>query len=757
MAGHQFTRGLLGTTALVFASTLADGPVSVGAASAQEEPEADDRRTLDLVVVTARRREEGLQDVPVAVTAFQGDALEARDVSDISGVGDLAPNVTLRSTASLSGSSNATAFFIRGIGQTDFAVTTDPGVGTYLDGVYIARSVGGVLDTLDVESIEVLRGPQGTLFGRNTIGGALNVRSKVPGNEFSSDFRFVYGDFDRTDFAAAVNVPVNDRLAFRLSALSQNRDGFVRRLLADVNDTSDLQGDQNSDTFRLTTRFDATDTFQIIGSADYTRVREASAGSTAAISSPGLLGPTLLAPIDVPGLGLVAPGDPGLIPEDIDTTFATGPNGTILDTYGGSITATWDIGNIELKSISAYRGTDGEFNRDGDGTPFPIGEQTRTIDFEQFSQELQANGTSFGDRLDWTAGVFYLHEEAEDLVLVTLGNILPLPGIDIDNFTNNDTIAVYGQGTYDLTDRLSVTGGIRWTNDDKQYTTSQVISAIGVTIVDGTAQEDFSAVTGRAGIEYKVTEDLLTYVSASRGFKSGGFTPRYVAPPPGGVPLTFEEETVWTYELGTKWEGFGNRARLNLAAFLSDYEDIQLVLFDGFGAPINQNGGDATIWGIEAEGVFILNEYFQIAATAGYLNAEFDNVLEPQGTIPFQPITVDSEFPNSPDFQSSVSPEFTLPLQNGHEIGLRADWIFSTDIFQTFENFAELEQDSYHLLDASISYGDPENDWSVSLGASNLTDERIIISGGIGAAPGFGDRNFNRPREWRITFKKSFN
>ena len=753
MRFNDKSAGLAATLAMACSALFTLAPVAV---VAQQEASAG----LEEIVVTARKKEESLQDVPVAVSAFQGEALERRDISDIAAIGDLAPNVTLRSTASLSGSSNASAFFIRGIGQTDFAVTTDPGVGTYVDGVYVARSVGGVLDTLDVESIEVLRGPQGTLFGRNTIGGALNVRTKKPGDEFEGEFRATVGESGRADFAGAVNLPINDRVALRVSALSKNRDGYVRRLLADVNNINELQGDENSDTFRATLRYDVSDRFELLASGEYTRVREASAGSTAAISSEGLLGPSPLPPIDIPGLGLVSPGDPRLIPEDIDTNYATGPNGTILDVYGTNVTATFNLGNVELKSISAYRRTDGEFNRDGDVTPFPAGEQTRQIDYEQFSQEIQLNGVGFDDKFDWTAGLYYLDEEAEDIVLVTVANILPLPGVDQDNFVNNRSFAVYGQGNLSLSDRLSVTGGIRWNRDEKEFTATHIITGIPFTVLDNaTGEEDFTDVTGRAGIEFAAHDDLLLYFSAARGFKSGGFTPRYVQPPPGGIPQSFDPETVWSYEVGAKFLGLNNRARLNLAAFFSDYTDIQLVLFDVLGAPINQNGGDASIWGVEAEGTFIFNDYFQLSTSLGYINAEFDSVLPPPagGVLPFQPITIDSRFPNTPDFQSSVSPELILPISNGHEVRLRADWTFSDEVHQTFENDPELFQDSYHLIDAGITYADPDNGWDLTLGGRNLTDERIIISGGIGRVPGFGDRNFNRPREWYLTFRKSFN
>ena len=415
-------------------------------------------------------------------------------------------------------------------------------------------------------------------------------------------------------------------------------------------------------------------------------------------------------------------------------------------------TVTWNLNNMEVKSITSYRETDGTFNRDGDGTPFPIGEQTRTIDYEQFTQELQVNGSGFDNRLDWTAGIFYFTEEATDLVLVRLGNILPPPGIDIDNFIDNESFAIFAQGTFDLSDKLSLTGGIRWTKDEKKYTTAQIIAGIPVTVVDGANDAEFDAVTGRGGLEYRWNDELLTYFSAARGFKSGGFTPRYVAPV--AVPLPFDPETVWSYEIGSKWQGLEDRARLNLAAFYTDYTDIQLVLFDNFGAPINQNGGEATIWGVAAEGTFIFNDYFSLSATLGYTDAEFDKVLPPL-LVPFQPITVASRFPNTPEFQSSVSPQLAFPISTG-EIRLRMDWFYSSGVHQTFENDPELFQDSHHLLDASIAYADLNGDWSLTLGVHNAADERIVISGGIGRVPGFGDRNFNRPREWYLSLNKSF-
>lgn len=722
---------------------------------------------LEEVVVTARRREENLQDVPLAVTALQGAELERRDIGDISMLGDMAPNITLKPTASLSGASDAAAFFIRGIGQTDFAVTTDPGVATYLDGVYIARSIGGVLDTLDVESVELLRGPQGTLFGRNTIGGAVNLRSKRPAAEFAGDVVVTAGSRDRRQFAAAVDVPLSNALLTRFSFLSKNQDGYVRRLVAfdnggnlvatgnksNAGTLSDTQGDTNSTTIRAAFDWSPSDAVNLYLSFDQTRVREDSAASTAAISSIGVVPASPLPPVDIPGLGLTSPGDPRLLTGDPDSTYATGPNGTILDIDGVALIGTLTFDNFELSSITANRRTKGAFNRDGDGTPFPIGEQTRTIDYDQFSQEIKLSGTTEDARLNWTAGAYYLAEEAIDLVFISLGNLFgPPPSIDIDNLVENESVALYAQAGYQLSERFGVTAGIRWTSDDKMYRTSQVIPVIPLTVVDAENSETFDAITGRLSLEFAVSQNHSIYLSGARGFKSGGFTPRYVAPV--AAPLPFAEETVDTYEIGSKWQSDDQRLRVNAALFRSNYEDIQLVLFDTFGAPINQNGGDATISGMEFEANLVLTNVLRLSASVGWLDAGFDNVLPPTA-LPFQPVTVDSAFPNAPELQGRLSPQLLLPARSGM-VRLQIDWIYSDDVHQTFENDPELFQDAYSLIDASLSYEGEPSDWAVGLGVHNLTDKRIILSGGIGRAPGFGDVNYNAPREWYVYLRKGF-
>jgi iron complex outermembrane receptor protein len=708
---------------------------------------------LEEIIVTSQKRAENLQDVPIAVSAMTGQTLDDRNITNISQISGFVPNLVFKNTASLSGASNASVVFIRGLGQTDFAVTTDPGVGTYLDGVYISRSVSGVLDSLDIERVEVLRGPQGTLFGRNTIGGAVSVTSRRPGDELAGEARLTIGKFNRMDFAGAVDLPISETLRARASFIGKTRDGNVRRVV-----TGERMGDENSILGRLTLLYDPSDTLDVTIALDKTRIREASAGNQTAFSRPVLPGDIPQAPVDIPGVGTgILPGDPRLIPSDPDISYGTGPNQTDLDIWGVSSIVESALSFADFKSISAYRKTSGEFGRDGDATPFPTGHQDRDVSFWQFSQEFQLVGTSFDDKLQWASGLYYFKEKTKDKVLITLGQVLPLPGIAVDNATNNDAYAAFGQATFHLTDVFSVTGGLRYTYETKRYTTSQVIVAFPFELI-GTpfARKSFDDWTPRLGFEWTPSDDLLFYASASRGFKSGGFTARYGAPVP--APVGYGPETIQTFEMGAKWTGVDGRLRLNGALFHSDYKNIQVVLFDTSGAPITQNGGAANIDGFELEGDLVVSGWFKISGSMAWLDARYVKGSIPPPPPVFllgDPLSDTNMLPNAPKWTSSLSPVVTLDVGEAELMG-RLDWRYSSKLANDAVNSPELIQGGYQMLDGSVTYSNPDRSWSLTAGVSNITDKRIIISGGIGRGPNFGDRNFNRPREWYMSLRANF-
>jgi len=683
--------------------------------------------------------------------------------------------------------------FIRGVGQTDFQLTTDPGVGTYVDGVYASRSVGGVLDVLDLERVEVLRGPQGTLFGRNTIGGAISLISKRPDEEFGGKAALTFGSRDRVDFAGSLNVPISDTLATRVSVSSRRQDGYVRGLL----DDRDL-GNVERDSIRAVADWAPSDSFSANLAIDASQIDEQNAASK-------LVGITVVAPgsptatelsfnrrtggvdvterpqtpgnpslaflynvidagfVDLPGFGTV-PFDGAFITPDLDTTFATGPNGTELDNFGAALTLEWFTDFATIKSITAFRDADGSFARDADGSPAAF-THTQNFDYahEQFSQEIQLTSESPSTAFKWVAGLYYFDESGNDLLNVTLPQGFGV----VRNFTfvENDSIAAYFQGNVALNDAVSLTAGIRYTEDDKTYE----VPVDGGAIVNGLAgvfgptgtitpffpagsnNESFDDVSYKIGVDYLSEQGTLFYASFATGFKSGGFNTRYLVPVPQVV--SFEPETLETFEVGMKWQGLGDRVRANLAAYTSDYEDIQLIVYDT-GAPLTRNAGTADINGFEAEVTALLGDSLDLSFGLGYTDAEYNEVLPLSPVLPaFQQVQLDSELPNTPEFTFSAALDYTRNLGPG-EIRFHVDWAHSSSVENDAINSPFLSEGSTNVYGASIAYA--VGAWDVTVFGDNLSDERFITSGDSNFGIGFHEANFNRPREWGVRLKTNF-
>ena len=769
---------------------------------------------LEEIVVTAQKREESLQDTPIAVSAFTSDAIEDRGIDNISQLASFTPNVVFDTTAPISGVSSGAVIFIRGIGITDFALTTDPGVGVYIDGVYASRSVGGVLDVLDVERIEVLRGPQGTLFGRNTIGGALNITSRKPADELSGHAELTIGSESRVDFRGSIDIPISDRFRTNVAISSKQRDGFVDRVLV-----GDELGDEDRQAARLMAVFEPNDALDFEFSYDYTRIEEASAGSVLV----GITGNSATAPatatdgyaLFLQQQGLVGvPGFPDFTEENFvnpgeagdDRSFGTGKSGTILDVEGASFTVNWSAGSFDLKSITAIRNTDGEFNRDPDNSPIshlsPVSGITETLnpayEHEQFTQEFQITGTGFDDRLKYVAGAYYFDEEGTDNVFVPVFAIVgfdlggPAPflagaPVVINNFASvdNSSKALYLQGTYALTDALGLTLGVRRTEDEKEFTYTQYVAssvngdplpppppgALGpppaavdengnlrfgiVPLVgngSGTESADFSQTTIRAGVDYQFADQSLLYLSYSEGFKSGGFVLRYVQPQP--APLTFSPEEAQSLELGYKWQGLDNRLRINTAAFVTNYDDAQVTFFDAGGGPVTQNAGEIEIQGLEVELAALVGNNLELDASLGLIDADYDAINAPSVPLALA-IGTDSKLTNTPEMTASLGLQYNLETGTGNW-KFRADWSYSDDVFNDSQNSPFLFQSAYSLVNASIGYTNAADTWDVVVFGENITDERYIVSGDSNFGLGFHEANYNRPAEYGVTFRYRF-
>ena len=488
--------------------------VQASAALAQDQQaqrKGSNGLTLQEVIVTAQKRAENAQDVPISISAFTSNMLQAKGITDVASMGNLAPNVTLDAGTPFSGSSAVLSAYIRGIGQNDFAFNLDPGVGIYLDGVYLARSVGANQDLLDIERVEILKGPQGTLFGRNTIGGAISIVTKQPSKDFGGELEVTTGRFSRMDVKGTVNVPIVDGLYSSFSfSTKHNRGyqkqipfpGFAQGVIADAfpyfgSGHPNHFGGENQYNFRGKVLWEATSDMTVTLSADYLRQDNNGVATTvlktygdpanpAAVFGPlynGCIAGALpafaisgvcnniLNGTNLGGLIAVSPTllyTDQFIPPSIDQTYATGNSFSRLRDYGGSMTVDWNIGSATLKSITAYRELHWQSAEDEDGSPLPILQTSFDENQHQFSQELQLTGAVLDDRLSYVLGLYYFDEggNLHDLVTFPAG----LLQIDGQNYLSTKNYAGYAHLNYKVTDRFSITLGGRYTHENKHFT-----------------------------------------------------------------------------------------------------------------------------------------------------------------------------------------------------------------------------------------------------------------------------------------------
>jgi len=764
--------------------------------SAEEVTNVTDEKVIgiEVIEVTARRKVESMQSTPIAISAFTQTAMKNRGMQSSADVGNFTPNVQFDTSSSFAGASTFQGY-IRGIGQSDFAINTDPGVGVYVDGVYYARTVGSAIDLMDVERIEVLKGPQGTLFGRNTIGGALNIVTSAPNDEF--DFRgdITLGDFNRKDASAFINIPLTDDFFTSLAVSMRNRDGYQERitldgtaiesiglsldqiLTADQNNGRE-QGAVNNQTLRAKALWYISDNVEATFTLDYASVRDTATATT--LLQVG--GDNLLPLFNGCVLGL-APGEicntsafidnetlvysEQFIINDIDKTYATGANYSNIDSGGLSAIVNWDISDaMSFTSITAFRKLDGAFGADIDSSPLAYDQTTFTMDTEQWSQELQLNGQLgiFG----YTAGVYFYNEEAtqEDFVPIA-GGLIQIAG---GNFQETDAVAIFGETNIDVTNDFSITLGMRYTEEEKLVLLDQQNLNPGFFIATGFPEvafprEDqtylgpeepqkleFDNTSIRAGLNWQINKDLFTYFSFSQGFKSGGITTRLTAPfnpeiAIGGLNnLTFNEETVDSYEIGFKGSFFDNHLRFNAAVFQNNFDDIQIVVQRGI-TPANENAGAAEITGLEIDFEALLTEDLNINFAFGLLDAEYTELNDLVG------LDANSlELPNTPDMTASVALNWHLT----DNFSMNVNYSYTSEVYNDFENTEELKADSSAIVGASIKYSSPEEKWSVTGGVTNLTDERRLISGFDAGALDFVIGSYNRPREMYVTVGYNF-
>ena len=778
-------------------------------ALAQEQRESGASEILEELVVTARRREEGLQNAPIAISAYTGETLEYRGVTKLDEITRFVPNLTIENNPSFGGASNSAAIYIRGIGQKEFLPTSEPGVGLYVDGVYIARSVGAILDLIDIERLEVLRGPQGTLFGRNTIGGAINITTVTPepGDEFGGEIGAAYGTDDRINLRGALNIPMGDTLAARVSVASFQQDGYVDRSDGiDLGDDDTITGRlavawRPSDRLSLDFRLDATrdkengPAMELLG-IDFTDLSQLN-GLVAAVPPPmafvhnittAAVGPGQpCAATDAAGNGITSnPNSPNCydnryVGKD-GKNDGTAPARSESDVLGLSADISYEINdNLTLRSITAWRDLDSEFARDGDHSPHRISQFQDTLEQTQFTQELQLLGTY--ERMNWIAGIYYFAEDGdnENTLDFTISNFRS--GGEFDN----KSMAAFAQLTYDFTDQLHLTVGGRYTDESKKFHPDQVIyqnyyagisqvlppghplAALdapflqaGTRILPDLEKElEINEFTPMINLSYDFADNLMAYVTYSEGFKSGGFTQRVFPPvippftaPPGTPDIdlipTYDPEFVDVYELGFKSTLLDGRMRFNGAIFHTDYDDLQVQVFDSV-APVTENIGSASIDGVELEMQTAPGDGWLVEASLSWLDAGYDEI----GTD-LTLIGSDNEFERVPEWASSVGVSKEFMLNEMGSLVVRVDWSYRDDTYNDAYNTEILKTDAYHLWDASVRWTNTQEDLSVILSGRNLGDEEFLVTGVYGTAFQSYEGIFDRGQQWLFEVRKNF-
>lgn len=754
-------------------------PVSVAMAA-----EAESAGALEEVVVTARKREESLQDTPIAISAFSAAALERQQITSTEDLDQVAPNLQFASYGPLTGNNSAAQVYIRGIGQSDGSSGVDPGVGLYIDDVYMGRAVGGVLDFRDISNVQILRGPQGTLFGRNTIGGAVLLTTTLPGKEFGGTARVGFGDDNLYEGFAAVDLPISDTLAARFSAGTRQRDGYVTR----VSDGIDL-GNEDTYTVQSSLQWLPSDALTLTLRGDYTKEDEnGSPFVFTAINESQVFPAAISRGAGCPGATFPPPSVPQNVVDPRcanDATWnlgeyrngGTAPAQSTLENWGVSGTVQWDITDaFAIKSITAYRELDWSGSRDADNTALLVLHTNYASTGDQFSQELQALVET--SSLRGVVGAFYFEETIDDLLIVPFAAPPPLvasgaiPGsVDYQRaFIDNDNLALFTQWTYDFTDALSLTAGVRYTEETKginiiAFTVTPLTAPIviptrlntplvagpGLNIIPQPFENKYESTTGSASLQYRWTDAFMTYASWSQGFKSGGFNQRYNVAPPGNLPVAFDEETAETYEIGFKSE-IGDSFRLNGAVFTTKYDNMQLTYRLGI-VPLLFNAGKSTIDGGELEFTFAPGRLI-LEGSVGYLTNEFDEIAIVPGTT--QTVGPNNTLPFAPEWQANAGLGYDFAI-GGVTLTPRVNVSYTSEQYFDAANSVEVAQlDDVTVVNTSVTL--ELGAWRLRGGVNNVTDEQYRVAGNssFSTSAGYAESIYSRPRNYFISASVDF-
>jgi iron complex outermembrane receptor protein len=788
------------------------------AGHALAQPEAEG---VEAIIVTATFRETNLQETPLAISAFSGDLLEARGQTDTNDIDMFVPNAVIQPLGA--GWGSTVAAFVRGIGLNDNILSYEPGVPIYVDDVYLGRNQGAIMDLLDLERVEVLRGPQGTLFGKNAIGGTVRFISSKPTGE-GGDVSVTVGERNRLNVRGMFDTEiVPDKLLLRIAGSSKTQDGYVDILDYEcVNGAGSLGGtggagtspffpgvafdlgsatnvagtcvvdelgNENVQSGRGTLLWNASDNVEVTFTADVTRQRQKGpADEYVRFFRPGTpeggLPEAWNFLVGVPIFGVpwdsrfLTPSPYSNYNRYVDPVSGrTFPNVNNLDASGLAMTIEWSLGdNVSLKSITAQREFDNEFGRTSSGSAIPMDLTYDVTTHDQFTQEFQLTGST--GRLDWATGLFYYTADDSNYQSGTL-----FPGLlyQQDSFDSQDADnwAVFVHGVFSLSDQLSLTAGIRYTDDEKvalisrhNFNGTDRLPVPGFTTQTspGTVVVDEDKVSPMVGIDYQMNENLLLFAFYSTGFRGGGFSPR----PSNGLQLApFLSEELENIEVGFKSELAENSLRLNANLFFSTYTDQQVFLgtLDPSGTLWfrQTNSGESEYMGVEVETQWRPGDNFALDSALGYIDHELTDPGVANTCITFA---------NGDPCYSTRTPEWTFALggsyvfnlSDGGTVTARIDGRYQSKVYflpygsdldpvnHIASNPIEGVQEGYTVYNGRVTWVPARGEWELALYGINLTDE-VYFNGKlplIGLGLGREQGNVAPPREYGVTVTRRF-
>lgn len=691
------------------AAAFASATAPVGAVAEEETTGG----AIEEVLVTAQKRSQSLQDVPIAITAFTEDVLREQDISTLEDFSERTPGLSF--TAINPGQPN---FRIRGVGSGADGAGEDIPVAMYIDGVYIGRMTTITLDLFDMERVEILRGPQGTLFGRNATGGAFNITTIKPSLETGGYVQATIGNLNRINTQGYLTgALVDDVLAGKLAWSTRDRDGYMDNRFTGNDDLMN----EHKKSIRGQLLYTPSDDTKMLFSLDYTQDR---------------LGPRGRVPV-TPGaertnIFLANGGSPRDALDDIEGK-------TDREVFGGSLNIDMETDYGTLTSITSWRQSDFFDLEDFGGlnpviNPVPTGGAREWIDTveettKQFTQEVRLASNSGGD-LEWVAGAFALWQNVHRIeefdfyqTVAGVSGINPRTQTtavsDQDNKTKN--FAVFSQGTYQLTDNLSLTAGLRYTYEEKSIRQKGIRGDFIVSEdFDGSDSESWSNFSPKLGIEWSISDDILTYASISRGFKSGG----YPGQPRGLTQATtpFNEEILDQFEIGFKSRWFDDRLQLNVSAFHQEYDDLQVLIEDvANNTFVTGNAAAAENRGVEVEWIVIPLEGLEISGYYAYLDSELTEFVNAFSGVDLS----GTQRGGAPEHSYNIAAKYTVPLKSGAKWTFDVDYSYTDDNLRTVSFTPRKDQmiREYDLVNARIAYAGANETWEVAAWVKNLTDE----------------------------------